>query len=145
MARRKSVFKEVGLTVAGDGIGAVPPEQKRAQSVRFDGKDEVYHFEQHQEDKTSKKESKLRNTGAPADSNASRSMMYRFGAGLLFIGALISLLQSIGFVGHDAAVPMQPVEGGTVPQEVRQRRSIEIARRASSATDWCFKWAHMCS
>ena len=139
------MFKEVGLTGAGDGFEAVPLEQKRAQSVRFDGNDEVYQFEPHEEDKTSKKESRSRNIGAPADSNASRSMMYRFGAGLLFIGALISLLQSIGFVSHDAAVPIQPVEGGTVPQEVRQRRSIEITRRASSATDWCFKWAHMCS
>lgn len=144
MARRKSVSKEVELTGEGDEFEAVSTGRNRAQSLRFDGKDEVYHFERHEEDDTLNKESRSRSTGAPADSNASRSMMYRIGAGLLFIGALISLLQSIGFISHDAAIPMQPVEGGAIPQEVRQKRDVAMERRDSSATDWCFKWAQMC-
>ena len=134
-ARRRSVFKEVGLTAGGDELGDRLADRKGNELI--EDTDAV------------NQESKSQVSGAflpqseSASSTETRSMMYRFGTALLFIGALISLLQSVGIVGHDAAMPLQGVDGGTIPEAAK--RDITLERRETSRTSWCFKWAQQCT
>lgn len=151
MAQLQSAFQEVALSVAGDELAGDSPRRERPQNVRFHGKDEVHVVERYDEDAGVIKELKSQDSGAglppsqPASTSRTRSIMYRFGAALLLLGASVSLLQSFGFVGHDAAIPIQGVSGGTIPQKARSKRDVGVERRDTSATNWCFKWAQQCS
>ena len=73
----------------------------------------------------------------------SRSIMYRFGACLMLLAGVYSLLQNVGFFGHGTPVGIQGVSGGPIPDGAKSRSHPVIERRQSdSPTDSCFRWAH---
>ena len=159
MAQRRSVSKkEVGTdTWSGEDLAEVSRrragpqrtrsrEQSAAEALKSDTDVEIDDKDKASDHNQSILRDLAPSTTPPANSGASRAMLSRFGAGLLCLAAVVSLLQSAGFVRQDAALPLQGVSGGAIPQEasLRRRSNGELERRAS-ATNWCFKWAQMCT
>ncbi|KXT18838.1 hypothetical protein AC579_8205 [Pseudocercospora musae] len=66
------------------------------------------------------------------------STMYRLGAAVAFLLAIVPLLQSTSFFGH--ATILQPVSGNAVPN-THADSSLSVQRRAESPTNVCFRWA----
>ena len=159
MAQRRSVSKkEVGIdSRSEEDLAEVSRrragsqrtrsrEQSAAEALKSDTDVETDVRDKTSDHNQSISRDQAPSTTPPANSGASRAMLYRFGAGLLCLAAVVSLLQSAGFVRQDAALPLQGVSGGAIPQEAssRRRSNAELERRAS-ATNWCFKWAQMCT
>ncbi|KAF7187095.1 Kelch repeat-containing protein [Pseudocercospora fuligena] len=71
----------------------------------------------------------------PARNN---STMYRLGAAIALLLAVVPLLQSTSFFGH--ATILQPVSGSAIPN-THADSSLSLQRRADSPTDVCFRWA----
>lgn len=69
-----------------------------------------------------------------------QSMMYRLGAIVFLLVAVVPLLHSTSFFGH-ASMPLQPVSGRAVPEHAD---GIILDRRQSdSPTAVCRRWAQM--
>lgn len=147
---RSSVFQEVGLGGAKDGVGrsASGTQRERPQSVRFRSKDEVYTIERHEDEEADEARfAPFVNTSArplgPLHSplpDGSHSIMYRFGAFLLLLAGVFPLLQNLGLLSH-GSVGIQGVKGGPIPEDARSRSTSNLERRQTSPTDVCFRWA----
>lgn len=148
---RRSVFREVGLDDAGDGVACntSATKRERPQSVRFRSKDEVYTIARTEDDETENERlarsmnasprrlAPLQHSPLPDGSN---SIMYRFGAFLLLLAGAFPLLQNLGLLSH-SPIGIQGVRGGPIPDEARSRSNPVLERRQDSATDVCFRWA----
>lgn len=152
--RRKSIFQEVGLD---ESESILPPNTpKRPTNVRFRSKDDIYVFERYHDDDTvkSRKDKPSSRSGSidilPSGLSqsplpeGSRSTMYRSGAALLLLVAAIPLLQTSWVFGHPAAMPIQGVDGGVIPQDAWKRSEVDLERRDDSPIDACFRWAQQC-
>lgn len=160
MARRQSVFREVGLSetqepeIPRSASRPSPSRKERPQSVRFRSKDEIYLIERHEEEDerpvnvTLRIDPRVQINGLPtaqnSPSNWGHSMMYRFGAALLLVAALLPFLHSTAIFGHNPALPLQGVSGGAIPEHARAEMAADVQRRTDSPTHVCFRWAQMC-
>ena len=147
--RRKSILQESGLPGAEDSVASTPPKRDRPQSVRFRSRDEVHVVERYHDELLSEQDrgtngrpSALSHSPLPGGSSP---RMYRLGAALLFLVAVVPFLPSSNFFGHSSATPIQGVSGGVIPEEARQRTDIDLQKRADSPTDACIRWSQQCS
>ena len=141
MNRRQSALREIEVSDHQGNPARRSPQRERPASVRFRSQDDVHIYEPYEEHEMVKDYSYTgTNTQDLAVPTKRYSSMFRYGAGLLLLAFIASVLQSVGIIRHDAAIPIQGVSGNTIPQEAKRNM---IAKRASSATDWCFKWAQM--
>jgi len=73
-------------------------------------------------------------------------MVYRLCATLLLLAAAVPLLRRTPFFAHSTPpLPIQGVSGGVIPQDARSRTGPDLAPRANSPTDVCFRWAQQCT
>lgn len=153
--RRRSVFQETGLDGPEEEVVSTPPSKERPQGVRFRSRDEVHLFERYQHvDVDTESHASARNKPdnelpTPLRSNnesplpsAKSSIMYRLGTMMLLLAAIVPFLQSTGFFGHSASIPIQGVDGVAIPDGAR--REIDLSKRDNSPTDACFRWAQQC-
>ncbi|KAK3650013.1 hypothetical protein LTR56_006600 [Elasticomyces elasticus] len=123
----------------------------RPQNVRFRSKDEVHLVERYDDHEIGKPGELLRRQSKTVLSTSgakespipgkSRAMVYRFGATLLLLGAMVPLLRGSSFFGHGAVVPIQKAEAGVIPIKARSNIGPDLTRRADSDTNACFRWA----
>ena len=150
--RRESAFQEAGLLSPSQEASAPTSSRKeRPQNVRFRSKDEIHMVNryEHKLEEDDFRQSRLHD-GSPStryiDLSQSplpdwgHSMMYRLGAALLVLVAMIPLLQSSAIFGHNSAMPIKGVSGSAIPANARLRSE----KRANSPTDACFRWAQQC-
>ena len=161
MARRQSVFREdFGLPEAQEpktlrsATRTSPSRKERPQSVRYRSKDEIYFIDRHEDEDDRSVNVTVRldprvhinglNTAQSHPSSWGNSMMYRFGAALLLVAALLPFLHSTAIFGHNPALPILGVRGGAIPEHARAVMDVDMQRRSDSPTHVCFRWAQMC-
>ena len=152
--QRSSIPHEVGLSAPEVVPSLSTSGRDRPQNVRFRSKDEVHLIERY-DDYEIGKPAELRRHSKTATSNIdasnspvqrkSRAMMYRFGAMLLLLGAIVPLLRSTSFFGHGAVLPIQQAEAGVIPHEAMSNIGPDFSKRADSPTNICFRWAQQCA
>lgn len=79
---------------------------------------------------------------SPLPVGNSLSMMYRLGAIVFLLVAVVPLLHSTSFFGH-ASMPMQPVSGGVIPEHTVTDGIVLDRRQSDSPTAVCKRWAQM--
>ncbi|KAK3113319.1 hypothetical protein LTR53_009494 [Teratosphaeriaceae sp. CCFEE 6253] len=132
---------------AGPRAEVTPSGRDRPQSVRFRSKDEVHLVERYDHHDIAKPGDyrRQRLNATPEHQSPppgkSRTTMYRFGASLLLLGAIVPLLRGTSLFGHGAVLPIQPAEAGVIPVEARSHTGPDLSKRADSPTDICFRWA----
>ncbi|KAK4545154.1 hypothetical protein LTR36_003705 [Oleoguttula mirabilis] len=67
--------------------------------------------------------------------------MYRIGATVLLLAAIVPFLRSASSFVESAILPIQPVEGGPIPRDAITRTRPDLSKRSDSPTDVCFRWA----
>ncbi|KAK0932738.1 hypothetical protein LTR29_015696 [Friedmanniomyces endolithicus] len=148
--QRSTTSHEVGLSPPEVAPSLSTSGRDRPQNVRFRSKDEIHVIERY-DDYQIGKPAELRRRSETTTSNIhpstspvqrkSRAMMYRFGAMLLLLGAIVPLLRSTSFFSHGAVLPIQQAEAGVIPHEARSNIGPDFSKRADSPTNICFRWA----
>ena len=154
--RRKSAFQEIGLSGKENTISPTPPKRERPQSVRFRSKDEVHLLDRYEDDEVTETETRGRQARRNSEYSRSinliqsplpawsHSMMYRLGAAIFVLAAMIPLLHATAIFGHSPALPIPGVSGGVIPEEARVRTEIHLEKREDSPERVCFRWAQQC-
>jgi len=152
--QRSTTSHEVGLSPPEVAPSLSTSGRDRPQNVRFRSKDEIHVIERY-DDYQIGKPAELRRRSETTTSNIhpstspvqrkSRAMMYRFGAMLLLLGAIVPLLRSTSFFSHGAVLPIQQAEAGVIPHEARSNIGPDFSKRADSPTNICFRWAQQCA
>lgn len=78
---------------------------------------------------------------SPLPVGNNQSTMYRLGAMMFLLVAVVPLLHSTSFFGH-ASMPMRPVSGGVIPEHPVSD-GVVLDRRKDSPTAVCKRWAQM--
>lgn len=152
--RRASKFREIGLEYEIPVSAATEQPDTRRPAVRFDSQPKVHVFaHEHQEGATGtpkdEKPELLEQTSATThppgrrkDSLLSRSapLMFRFGVLALAVASLVPFLRGSP-LSSASVLPVQGVEGGPIPRDVRPDEGVILARQDDSPTDVCFRWA----
>jgi hypothetical protein len=153
--RRSSKFREVGLEY--EFSAPAIPEQRptRRPAVRFDSKPEIHLFEreQHEDAATTPKNpgpSQSSSEAAPVPTGHSDSslfgrnipMMFRVGTIALVVASLVPFLRGSP-VGTTSPLPLplQGVEGGPIPRDVKSEEGVIVTRQDDTSTEVCFRWA----
>ena len=154
-ARRKSAFQESRLSSSTDSLTPTP-RRERPQNVRFRSRDEVHLVERYEdvdvlEDETvglqSRQTAATRRTITRSLSSipyGSHPIMYRLGAILFVLAAIVPFLQASAVLGHRSTLPIQGVSAAAIPEEALPRRHIDLEKRDDSPTDVCLRWAQQC-
>lgn len=152
--RRASKFREVGLEYE---FAAPPvPEQRatRRPAVRFDSKPKVHLLKHEHNDssedaqKDERSEPSRPTSGAPAPTGQANSsllgrnmpMMFRIGTIALVVASLVPFLRGSP-LGSTSPLPLQGVEGGPIPRDVKAEEGVILLRQDDTSTDVCFRWA----
>jgi hypothetical protein len=151
---RSSRFREIGL----EHEFATPavPEQRptRRPAVRFDSKPEVHYFEREQHEnaattpgngRSASSQSPLATTLPTGQSNSSLfgrnvPLMFRIGTVALVVASLVPFLRGSP-LGTTSPLPLQGVEGGPIPRDVKADEGIILSRQDDTSTEVCFRWA----
>ncbi|KAK5114541.1 hypothetical protein LTR62_002476 [Meristemomyces frigidus] len=149
--RRASKFREVGLSAPASATTTKDTARLRPQGVRFRSRDEVHLIDRRDEigvdateSKTEPRRPQQTNSAAASPPPAKdRSMVYRFGGAFLLLTAVVPFLYTASPFSQASVLPIQPVEGGVIPEDARMRaRAVpDLTPRDDSPTDICFRWA----
>lgn len=152
--RRQSKFREIGLEYDFAAPAATEQKAARQSIVRFDSSPEVHLFQREQQDSatttptTERPElSRASTAGAPPTGQGNLSLlarntglMYRAATIALVIASLVPFLRGTP-VGINSALPIQGVDGGPIPRNVKPNEGIILSRQEEGSTDVCFRWA----